>query len=235
MRRLATLSLLGFALLLAPSLRAGEAPKKPDRKAAEQHNSQGMHAYDAREYDGAAESFLQAMEADPTWAIPPFNRACALALHKQHNDRCAVERSEILDLVELSIKLDARRRKKAKSDSDLTIIRDSVRYQLLIGRSITKDLAVILDEVSWYGPSPGVYGPMAGIDFDGELVKVWQLKIDDEGTPSKRHRKGTWRVVGKKVVITIDGKEMTGTLSAEGTLTIEGLGTFTDDGSECGV
>ncbi|MDP1826177.1 MAG: hypothetical protein Q8L48_23120 [Archangium sp.] len=211
------------------------AADSPARAAARVKNDVGMEALGRRELEAATEAFAAAVKADPSWALPPYNQACAMAL-QYATDRCGIDRDEALRLLETSIGLDGKRKKRLLEDRDLTSLRRALRFHVLAGRAFDnpKDVSAMLREVAWFGePTPGVFGPSGGITFKANTFTAWTLEFVDD-VPTRPKVSGTWRVDGADVVLQLEGRELRGTLRERG-LSFPGLGDFRDEADECGA
>lgn len=211
------------------------AADSPARAAARVKNDAGMEALGRRELEAATESFAAAAQADPSWALPPYNQACAMAL-QYAADRCSIDRGAALRLLETSIGLDGKRKKRLLEDKDLTSLRRSLQFHVLAGRAFDnpKDVSAVLREVAWFGdPTPGVFGPSGGITFKANTFTAWTLEFVDD-VPTRPKVSGTWRVEGADIVLQLKGREVHGTLSERG-LSLPGLGDFGDEADECGA
>jgi hypothetical protein len=151
-------------------------------------------------------------------------------------DRCSIDRGAALRLLETSIGLDGKRRKRLLEDKDLTSLRRAVRFHVLAGRAFDdpKDVSAVLREVAWFGDATaGVFGPSGGITFKANTFTAWTLDFVD-GVPIRPKVSGTWRVEGTDIVLQLKAREVRGALSERG-LSLPGLGDFHDDADECGA
>lgn len=221
-----------------------ETPIDPETRAkiqAATANRQGYQAYLRKDYETARKKFELAIQLNDEHALAHYNLACVLALLRA-DGVCAHDayKGEIVRLLQISVELDEARRERLRTDKDLAAVHDTFGFQVLAGLSPKRaaDLPKLLERVSWYGPAPGAYGPMSGIDFerDGKLT-VWFLDISGDA-PRKRKTSGTWHTEGARVRVELaepanGATQFSGTLDGEGTLDLGKLGTFTDDPSEC--
>ncbi len=116
---------------------------------------------------------------------------------------------------------------------------------MLTGLSINKeaDLSLILQRVTWYGPSPGTLGSISRIIFkpNGQVVLRLHAFIDD--SPKWITEKGTYKLKGNSIIVRGKaplGKQFTatGNLNAKGELLFsnempEELRRFTDEPDDC--
>ena len=214
-------------------------------QSAKELNAEGFRLYRQGKFPEALERFKQAMGADDHLALAHYNYAATLGVLRAKGEVCGsgAYKSEIVSHLKRSIELDAGRRARMKSDRDFDPVRDTVGYQQLLGRSPgnPRDVSVIVEQVTWYGESPGAYGPKSGADFKpAGKVELWfQVMGPDDAAPRKQKVQGTWWVSGTRVKVKLakplDGKTtLEGTLDAEGALTMpDPLGKLTDDPKEC--
>ena len=208
-------------------------------QSAKQLNTQGFRLYQAGKYSEALETFKAAVQADPKHALSQYNVAATLGVLRKQGKVCEYDayQSTILEYLTAAVKLDPKRLERAKKDPDLDPIRDTVGWQQLLGRSPTRaeDVPVIVRQVSWYGPGIGVYGTLVTLRFgDGGKVTLVEKKPQDDGTMKVEKVTGTYTVKGLTVEVKLPGRTTaTGSISAEGVLTLESLGTFHDFPSEC--
>ncbi|TSC20381.1 hypothetical protein FOF48_35520 [Corallococcus sp. Z5C101001] len=221
------LSLLALTLSAAP----------PSGRAL---NTQGFRLYQAGRYPEALEKFQAAAQAAPDYALAHYNAAATLGLLRKQGKVCeySAYRDTIVELLSTAVRLDARRLQRAKDDRDLDVIRDTLGWQRLLGRTPRKeaDVPALLRAVSWYGPGVGVHGTTRALKFlDGGRVELWRREVDDAGTPLESRTPGTYTVRGRAVEVTLPGAgAITGALGETGTLSFpEPLGAFTDSPSEC--
>ena len=224
------LSLLALTLSAAPAT-------PPSGQAL---NTQGFRLYQSGNYAGALEKFQAAAQATPDYALAHYNVAATLGVLRKQGKVCeySAHRDAIVEKLTTAVRLDARRLKRARADRDLDVIRDTLGWQKLLGRTPANeaDVPALLRAVSWYGPGVGVYGTTRGLRFGARgRVVLWEKHVDDNGKPSETRTPGTFTVRGRAVEVTLPGKKpLTGTLSETGVLTFpEGLGAFTDSPSEC--
>lgn len=229
------LSLLLLALSL--SLPASAQPAQ----TAKELNTKGFRLYQAGKYPEALEKFREAIQKAPKHALAHYNAASTLGVLRKQGKVCEYEAytSAILEHLEKSVQLDPKRLKRAKEDPDLDPIRETVGWQILLGRSPkrAKDVPVILRSVKWYGPGVGVYGTLEKLRFEDNGKVVLSKKTpQEEGPPKEEEIAGTYSVKGLKVVVKLPGKEpMTGSFfEKEGNaLAFAGHAIFYDYPSEC--
>ncbi|MBZ4331611.1 tetratricopeptide repeat protein [Corallococcus sp. AS-1-12] len=224
------LSLLALTLSAAPA-----AP--PSGRAL---NTQGFRLYQSGRYPEALEKFQAAARATPDYALAHYNAAATLGVLRKQGKVCeySAHRDAIMEELATAVRLDARRLQRAKEDRDLDVIRDTLGWQKLLGRTPEKeaDVPALLRAVSWYGPGVGVYGTIRALKFQGGgRVELWKREVGDSGAPRESRTPGTYTVRGRTVEVKLpNAAPVTGTLSTTGALTFpEPLGAFTDSPSEC--
>ena len=214
-------------------------------QSARDLNTEGYRLYGAGKYPEALECFTRAVAADPNYALAHYNLACTLGVLRKRGGEsiCTYDayKSTILDHLEAAIHLDPDTLMRMGSEPDLDTIRNTIRYLRLTGLSPDNedDIKTILVTVTWFGPSPGAFGPTSSITFheDGTLT-LWTL--DTTGNEPKRiDYRGECSVTANRITITLetplDGTvQFIGTIMPGGTLDLPGLpGPFNDDPHEC--
>ncbi len=146
-------------------------------------------------------------------------------------------RSTILQRLNEAIEVDAAFKQKALTDGRFAVVHDTMGWQQLLGRSPAQlaDVPELLRRVSFHGPSQGMYGSNAMLDFQFQgQVRGWRSVWDDKlDGPKRVSVRGSYRVEGRTVTITFGKEIWHGKLGTDGTLEIEGQGTFIDEPSEC--
>jgi len=228
------------------------------RQTARALNAKGYAAYKQKRYAKAVEHFLDAVEADGSYAPAHYNLACTLGvLRKRVRDICEHDayRPDIVRHLQTAVKLDPRWLTRAKQDPDLKPIHDTVGYQVLMGLDPTRteDVTRILQRVTWYGPRPGICASRGGVIFRSHgRVSYWEdiEGCEEVARPRRAWFAGTYAVSGNAVVVRltkpVKGRsEFRGVLkpveNGSAFLVIPGLGGqegesdgyFSDDPSEC--
>jgi tetratricopeptide (TPR) repeat protein len=237
MKKGAAVLVIGLVFVLfAVGARAG---------SARDLNTEGYRLYQAGNYPEALKYFRRAVTADPGYSLAHYNLACTLGVLRKAGGEsiCVYDayKSAILDELEAAVRLDPETLMKMTTDTDLDPIRDTLRYQRLVGvvPDSGDNVRTILVAVSWFGPAPGAFGPTSGIRFaeDGSLV-LWTL--DTAGDEVKRiEYRGSWSVTANRITIVLDeplgdATEFFGTMLPGGTVDVPGLpGPFSDDPAEC--
>lgn len=231
-------------IILLSALLAAGPESNPGEAEARALNVAGYRLHQAKKYPEAVAQFERSIEADPSFALAHYNLACALARLRAAGQICEHDayRSTILEHLQEAVRLDPRRRARLRKDPDLAPVRDTFGYQRLVGRD-PKDPAGfrrILEQVTWYGPAPGAYGPMSGMRFLGRGRGTgWTLVTDDEGEIRRQETRFRYEVRGLRVRITTKGADgeptvVEGSIDETGHLRLPGFpGPFTDDPDEC--
>lgn len=235
-RALTATALLG-AIITAPAL---AEPPTSTRQQARQHNDRGLSLHRAGKLEEGLAAFRAAIEADPEYAMGHYNVACSLALLRAAGKVCDVDayRGAILEHLERAITLDPQRRERARVDDDLRAVHDTLGFQrVVLQRKLTTaaDRRAVLVAVSWFGPSPGAYGPMSALDFhDDGTVSGWHLVFDDDGAPKRRPLAGRFTMGAQRIELHLEGAPApaTATLRWDG-LELDGGERFTDDPDDC--
>jgi tetratricopeptide (TPR) repeat protein len=233
------MSVLLLSVALGGTPMAPVAPVSP----AAALNGEGFQLYKAKKYAEAIEKFRAAIAADSNHALSHYNLACTLGLMRKQKRTCEFDayQSTVLDELEAAVKLDEGRRKRMQSDGDLESIRDTIRYQRLLGKDPARpsDGRALLVAVTWLGPAPGAFGNMAELDFTPAGTFTLSRKVmTDDGELKVEKYKGTFSVTGSDVTLKLgaplEGKKtLGGKLGADGKLTLDVLGELTDQRSEC--
>src|SRR6218665_1611801 len=223
-------------LLLSLLLSAPPAP------SARTLNTEGFRLYQAGQYTEALEKFRAATRANPKMALAHYNVAATLGVLRQKGKICEAEayRETILEYLKRSVELDKRRLARAREDSDLDVIRDTVGWQLLLGRSLkkTSDLPEILQKVTWSIIPAGVMSPRLTLTFSASgrvVLKTAEVDTTSEkGGLLRREEQGTYTLTGRAVRLTFPKRQpVQGTLTERGALELGTLGTFVDSPPEC--
>lgn len=220
--------LLLLALILA-------APSSA--QSARALNTEGFRLYQAGKYPEALEKFEASTRADPKFALAHYNVASTLGVLRNQGLICpySAHRETILERLKTAVRLDPRRLARAREDADLDLIRDTVGWQRLLGRSPARlaDVPELLRRVTWFSPGEGVYGSTRKLTFpDGKRVVLWRRVIED---PTRgEEQSGTYTLEGRTLTLSFPGsKPLSGRMTPRGVLEFEGLGMFLDSPSEC--
>ena len=174
---------------------------------ANQLNTAGYRCYKEKKYAEAASLFGAAAAADDDLALAHYNLACTLALlrreHKVCDNDAYLER--ILEHLERAIALDAGRRERMQSDSDLDELHTTVRYHQLVGidTSTAEGLAKVLPHLRFYSPAEGVWGNMTQLQMLPKgSISARTLQFDDEMMPlGFATSTWTWSLEGTTIVV----------------------------------
>ncbi|MFY2559525.1 hypothetical protein ACN469_17965 [Corallococcus terminator] len=227
---------LALPLLILALTSAPATPAPPSAKAL---NTEGFRLYRAGRYPEALEKFQAAAKEDPAYALPRYNAAATLGVLRKKGLVCeyGAHRDVIVEHLSQAVRLDARRLARARQDTDLDGIRDTLGWQRLLGRVPEReaDVPVLLRAVSWYGPGVGVLGSTQALRFQTRGKAVLKTRtVDANGQAQRIELGGTYSVKGRQVELRLQGEApVTGTLTEAGALTFPKLGTFTDAPSEC--
>ncbi len=135
--------IIGF-LALGISLFPQSIPHKYKNMDGKELNSLGFDYYESMDYEKAAEIFAYASIIDPTWEIPPFNRACSNALLLKGGG--SIDMNEIISDLHRSFVLEPTRLAKIRNDSDLDSIRSSSEFKYLLEALSSKDNKIIFSQ-----------------------------------------------------------------------------------------
>lgn len=211
----------------------------PPEPSSRDLNTEGFRLYRAGRYPEALEKFQAAVKADPAYALPRYNLAATLGVLRKQGHVCeySAHRDVIIEHLTQAVRLDARRLARAREDTDLDGIRDTLGWQRLLGLKPGReaDVPALLQAVSWYGPAAGIHGSKHSLRFlPGGRAVLWTRIVDEQGDENHGELPGTYTVKGRQVELRLmDQKPRKGTLTAAGALTFPGLGTFTDSEPEC--
>ena len=222
-------------------------PTIADRAESKSLNAKGYGLYKEGQFDEALKMFRLSVKVDPTYGQAHYNIACTLGVIRMKEGPCGLHeiyKDDILKHLLLTLKYMPSKRSKMLTDPDLRPVHDTFGWQVILKRSTTNtaDVIEILSAISWYGPSPGAYGPMSGFDFQKNgSVKYWFLDINADPV-ARTYVKGAYKVNENKITITFESKTgnprtIQGTLSSGGILEFKGkefpLEKYTDSPDEC--
>lgn len=220
-------------------LALSSAPATPAPPSARALNTEGFRLYQAGRYPEALEKFQASAKEDPAYALPRYNAAATLGVLRKKGLVCeyGAHRDVIVEHLSQAVRLDARRLARARVDTDLDGIRDTLGWQRLLGRVPEReaDVPFLLRNVSWFGPGVGVLGSTQALRFTPRGKAVLKTRtVDANGQAQRIELGGTYSVKGRQVELRLKGEPpLTGTLTEAGALTFPRLGTFTDAPSEC--
>ncbi|MCB9678172.1 MAG: hypothetical protein H6737_23930 [Alphaproteobacteria bacterium] len=199
----------------------------PEDATAQQLNVAAHNCYEQGLLDYAATILRKAVEVDPDHVLAQYNLACVLARLRAAGEVCENEAyvSSVLEHLANSIRLDPKRRERARVDADLDSVRHTVVFQTLIGTDLStvEALTAVLPGFELYGPRPGVYPPAVEVSLKKGGVAEWRLRDVLGDDPKVRVEAGSWKVVGPMEV------ELTGP-SGSTRYEVDAQGTFTSSG-----
>jgi tetratricopeptide (TPR) repeat protein len=175
-------------------------------------NTTGFELYEQEKYEEALIYFKKSFEADPNYHYPHYNYACTAAILLSQS-YCAYMNliPEIYQHLEKTVQLKPQYKTKMMKDPDLESVRDTYRFLRIAGfnPAIRADLLVILTNVTWYGPKPGVYpaSPIVKFSSDGR-IEIGDFLVAGEGEPGYVYSYGTYRVEGNTILIEIDDTDL---------------------------
>lgn len=136
-------------------------------QTTENWNKKGIDALKNKDFLTAVDSFKKTLKDKPDDAFANYNLACTYSLLLA---QCEDIESElhIYNLIQKAIKSKPSYQKKLLTDTDFVILKGKYHFQKLSGKT-KKD---ILTSITWFGPSPGAYGPMDQFQFkeDGSFI-----------------------------------------------------------------
>jgi tetratricopeptide (TPR) repeat protein len=206
-------------------------------------NTAGFRLYQQKKYAEALEQFKQAIAADEQHALSHYNYAATLALLRKQGRVCEFDAycPVVLDHLERAVQLDEGRRRRMQRDPYFDTVRDTVRYQRLLGRDPAReaDARALLVAVTWLGAAPGAFGNMAELRFKADGTFTLSRKVlDDQGEVKTVKVSGRFTVRRFDVTLELgsplDGKKkLSGRLGADGRLSLDALGELSDERAEC--
>lgn len=204
-------------------------------------NTEGFRLYQAKNYPAALEKFAAAVRADEGHALSHYNLAATLGVLRGQGKVCEYDayQSTILEHLEAAVRLDERRRARLKVDRDFDSVKDTVRYQVLVGRSPSreKDVAPIVVAVAWALPAEGAYGNPLTLTFSSAGTFTLRLMQLGEEGPQFEVVNGRWTAKGFQLTLDFD-QPFEGQKRAVGQLTPQGRLVFpkwnlSDSRSDC--
>jgi tetratricopeptide (TPR) repeat protein len=205
-------------------------------------NTEGFRLYQAGRYHEALKKFRAASQADPKLALAHYNVAATLGVLRKRGLACEEEayRETIVQYLLRAVELDPRRLARAQADADLDVIRDTLGWQRLLGRSPEReaDVPVLLQKVTWSSLTAGALDSRRTLTFPDARHVVLRLEgLEQEGERDVRRQReehGTYTLQGRTVTLTFPQQgRVEGTLTERGALQLGTLGTFVDNPPEC--
>jgi tetratricopeptide (TPR) repeat protein len=172
-------------------------------RSAKELNQLGFDLYKQKKYKDAQPFFKAAVVADPKWAVPAYNLACALMLGR---DECEPPDSALFFLAR-AIQLDPKRKKKALEDADLAELRPASDFAALTG--VDRKKADVIDKLyrgrTLYSgtPGPGVAEGTLKLNADGTAQ---ECPAHEAGAASPCFT-GTWKAMPGGITLELDGKK----------------------------
>ncbi|PJZ38239.1 hypothetical protein CH354_03110 [Leptospira levettii] len=147
-------------------------------QTTENWNKKGINALSQKDFLTAVDSFKKTLKDKPNDAFANYNLACTYSLLLA---QCEDIESEvhIYHLIQEAIKSKPSYQKKLLTDSDFFILRGKYHFQKLSGKSKRE----ILTSITWFGPSPGAYGPMDQFQFKEDGSFFYQKLDMTESNP----------------------------------------------------
>lgn len=182
-------------------------------------NAKGEALAERGDLIGALVTFRHAAEANPRSAEAFYNQALTLAhLRAQPWNRRQPSKKSVLDAADQALRLDPALRERA--ERELPAVRTTFRGQTLLGRTVEKDTAIIVQGIVWRSRS-GVR-----LDFlaDG-TIRYWTQPESLQRAPAPI---GHWSVQGGRLTLVLGGTAHEGGLDHDGVLSLDGLGRFYD-------
>ncbi|GBF43025.1 hypothetical protein LPTSP2_23210 [Leptospira ellinghausenii] len=147
-------------------------------QTTENWNKKGIDALKNKDFLTAVDSFKKTLKDKPDDAFANYNLACTYSLLLA---QCEDIESEvhIYNLIQKAIKSKPSYQKKLLTDTDFVILRGKYYFQKLSGKT-KKD---ILTSITWFGPSPGAYGPMDQFQFKEDGIFIYSKLDMTESNP----------------------------------------------------
>lgn len=139
-------------------------------------NKKGIEAYNKKDYPKAIEYFSDTLKSSPNDAYANYNLACVYAILLSQCEDIPGD-DLIFKLLKKAIKNKPSYKSKLLNDEDFNSIKEGYRFQELAGKSKRN----ILTSITWYGPSPGAYGPIDQFQFKEDGTFLYS-KINLEGS-----------------------------------------------------
>jgi hypothetical protein len=152
------------------------------------YNKKGIDALLNKDYSKAIEYFTETLKKSPLDAFANYNLACTHAiLYRQCEE--IVSEDQIYSLLLKAMGSKPSYKNKLLVDEDLEILRGRYKFNEIAGLSKKS----ILTKIIWYGPSPGVYGPIDQFKFneDGSFIYT-KLAFDDNGMIKREEYNGIY-------------------------------------------
>jgi hypothetical protein len=181
-------------------------------------NAQGETLLARGQFRDALLLFRQAAEANPRLATAFYNQALAMAGIRGSTQPALTHptKKAVLDAAEVALKLDPRLR--ARAEAELPPMTTTFRGQRLLGRTLQKDTATILQGISWRSSA----GERIAFLADGSLHYCKCRELPQPLPPAN----GKWSVEENRVTVAIGSDAHEGALGSDGVLTLGRMGRF---------
>lgn len=192
MRFLLAPVLLAATAVLAQPLDGGSA------LSASELIAQASERYEADDWQQAADRFKAAFDAAPGLGVAHY-RFAATVFRALEGDGChelSYPRSEAIDHLATSLRLDPALRTRLEGDPDFARFRETASYHALLGTDLrsAKGLAAVLPRLRLRAPTVSDSGPLFTLQFHaGGAVDVLDRELSNDGWTWVK-RVGTWRV-----------------------------------------
>jgi tetratricopeptide (TPR) repeat protein len=154
-------------------------------------NKKGLSHLLRNDYDSAIQYFSKVLIKSPDNPFANYNLACAYGL-KIQQDYCLIVEYEtkMIEHLKTAIKGNRGYSKKILSDPDLKPIYPRYEFQKLGGYS----QKAILTRITWFGHSPGAYGPLDQFEFDRKLRFTYKkMNLNELGEIERKIWKGKYK------------------------------------------
>ena len=196
MKKIIVFIILSFSLSILSAQTAGEL------------NVKGFRFYEKSQYEEALEYFRLSFEKDNTYYKAFYNYACTAALLIEQN-LCENLRHlyDIFDMLSTACELHPSYKEKMLVDPDLEFVRRYYVFYIIAGFDLNNrsDFIDILINVSWFGPSRGVFPPSPTIDFSEKgKVKIGFFSIAGEADPGYSYISGSYFINNNIIFFKMD-------------------------------
>lgn len=181
------------------------------------YNTLGYREYKKGNFHLAYKYFKKATKLNPSNPLAPYNLACVMCIMRTKGKTCEYKAyvPNILNLLNRSIKLDYKRKRRILEDKDLIPIHSTVFYHLIKGYRYNTDsgLKRLLPNIKWSGLRYGEMGVVGNIRFtDGnrfefDLGGYMDFVAEKSGREaeylyiSRGRGRGTYTVEHSKIIL----------------------------------
>lgn len=206
----------------------------------------GLLSLNENNFEKAIFYFHKVLEKAPQDSFANYNLACTYGVLLS-KDYCAhqEELPKLYEHLEKAVSANPIYKSKMLTDKDFSIVQKEVRFYKIAGLNPNKeeDLQTILRKVAWYAKSEGVFGPQSGLLFTQKnQFQYWRLEFQNSEEPIKKFYNGTYRIEGKKILLTFQSlpknlkRKIFTAIFREDKLILNGLGKeYTDDPEPCSI